>query len=79
MIYCVVPRELEHELYPKLVEHYRDEPNVTVIVERREFDRRARHEAGAGRRASDHAERRVVRDRRRARVTGDFLPLARAH
>ncbi len=78
MIYCVVPRELADELYPKLVEHYKDEPNVTVIVERREFDRRARHERGAGRRASDHAERRVVRDRRRARVAGDFLPLANA-
>jgi hypothetical protein len=77
MIYCVVPRELEQELYPKLVEHYKDEPNVTVIVERREFDRRARRQGG-GRRASDHAERRVVRDRRRARVPGDFLPLARA-
>jgi hypothetical protein len=77
MIYCVVPRELADELYPKLAEHYKDQPNVTVIVERREFDRRARREAG-GRRASDQAERRVVRDRRRARVTGDYLPLARA-
>jgi hypothetical protein len=77
MIYCVVPRELADELYPRLVEHYRDESNVTVIVERREFDRRARREGG-GRRASDQDERRIVRDRRRARVTGDFLPLARA-
>jgi hypothetical protein len=78
MIYCVVPRELADELFPKLVEHYEGEPNVTVIVERREFDRRARREGGAGRRVSDQDERRVVRDRRRARVTGDFLPLARA-
>ncbi len=43
MIYCVVPRPLADELYPKLVEHYRDEENVTVIVDRREFDRRARY------------------------------------
>ena len=42
MIYCVVPMPLEDELYPKLVEHYRDDDNVTVIVDRREFDRRAR-------------------------------------
>jgi len=78
MIYCVVPRELADELYPKLVQHYEGEPNVTVIVERREFDRRARLGAQGGRRASDHAERRAVRDRRRARVAGDFLPLAQS-
>ena len=35
MIYCVVPRALEGELYEKLVEHYDDEPNVEVIVDRR--------------------------------------------
>jgi hypothetical protein len=73
MIYCVVPKPLEETLYPKLVEHYRDEQNVTVIVERREFDRRAR----SGR-SADGAQRRVVRDRRRARVAGDTLPLAKA-
>ena len=76
MIYCVVPKALADELYPRLVEHYRDEHNVTVIVDRREFDRRARHGSSSARAAG--AERRVVRDRRRARVTGDFLPLARA-
>jgi len=43
------------------------DPNSTY---RREFDRRARRE-GEGSRASAEAERRVVRDRRRARVTGD--------
>ncbi len=42
MIYCVVPKPLADELYPKLVEHYQNEDNVTVIVDRREFDRRAR-------------------------------------
>ena len=35
MIYCVVPTALEDELYEKLVEHYRDEPNVEVIIDRR--------------------------------------------
>jgi len=35
MIYCVVPRALEDELYEKLVEHYSDEPNVEVIIDRR--------------------------------------------
>ena len=41
MIYCVIPRELEDELYDKMVEYYKDNPNVTVIVDRREgADRR---------------------------------------
>jgi hypothetical protein len=38
----VVPRPLADELYPKLVKYYEDDENVTVIVDRREFDRRAR-------------------------------------
>ncbi len=74
MIYCVVPKPLEETLYPKLVEHYSDDENVTVIVERRRFDRRAR----SGRSSAGSDERRVVRDRRRARVAGDMLPLAKA-
>jgi hypothetical protein len=74
MIYCVVPREMSEELYPKLTEHYAHEENVTVIVDRRESDRRAR-----GGRASDVvSQQRVVRDRRRARMPGDLPPLARA-
>jgi hypothetical protein len=76
MIYCVVPTALADELYPKLVEHYSGDENVTVIVERREFDRRARS-ARSGE-AADGDQRRVVRDRRRARVPGDMLPLAQA-
>ena len=76
MIYCVVPRPLAEELYPKLVEHYSDDENVAVIVDRRKFDRRARYAATG---ANDSEEqRRIVRDRRRARVPGDLLPLARA-
>ncbi len=39
MIYCVVPRPLADELYPKLVEYYKDDENVTVIVDRRHADR----------------------------------------
>jgi hypothetical protein len=75
MIYCVVPRPLADELYPKLVEHYDGDDNVTVIVDRREFDRRARQGRSG---AADAPQRRVVRDRRRARVPGDLPPLARA-
>lgn len=74
MIYCVVPRELSEELYPKLSEHYASEDNVTVIVNRRESDRRAR----GARPTAAIKQQRVVRNRRRARVPGDLPPLARA-
>jgi hypothetical protein len=74
MIYCVVPRPLADTLYPKLVEHYKDEEGVTVIVDRRHFDRRGRE--GSRGAADEFAQRRIVRDRRRARVAGDPLPLA---
>jgi hypothetical protein len=77
MIYCVVPRPLADELYPKLVDHYKDEQNVTVIIDRREFDRRARYGHSDAPSASDGLQRRVQRDRRRARVPGDLPPLAR--
>jgi hypothetical protein len=67
VIYCVVPRELEAELYEKMVEYYRENPNVTVIVDRREGpDRRDGPEDGSFR------ERRETRDRRRARAAGTF-------
>jgi hypothetical protein len=71
MIYCVVPKALADELYPKLVKHYENDENVTVIIDRREFDRRAR---GSQPSESD-LQRRIVRDRRRARVAGDLPPL----
>ncbi len=66
MIYCVIPRELEAELYDKLVEYYKDNPDVTVIVDRRESgDRRKR-------KSIPPDERRMTRDRRRARAPGTF-------
>ena len=79
MIYSVVPKAFADELFPKLVKHYEGDDNVTVIVDRREFDRRARRgRSGAGSSSGEQAQRRVVRDRRRARVPGDLPPLARA-
>ena len=77
MIYCVVPKALTETLYPKLVEHYAEDANVTVIVDRREFDRRGRQGRGESAGAGVDAHQRVVRDRRRARVAGDLLPLAK--
>ncbi len=67
MIYCVVPRELESELYEKMVSYYRDNPNVTVIVDRRRGPDRRRGRSTGGMR---HA-----RDRRRARAVGTFPTL----
>ncbi len=67
MIYCVVPRELEADLYERLVRHYEDNPGVTVIVDRRTGPDR-RH----GREAGELAERRETRDRRRRRIPGTF-------
>jgi hypothetical protein len=73
MIYCVVPKALADDLYPKLTKYYEDEENVTVIIDRRRFDRRARHASADPGLAS---QRRVVRDRRRARVPGELPVLA---
>ena len=67
MIYCVIPRELADELYDKMVEYYKDNPNVTVIIDRREGPDR-RH----GEPPPEIKERRETRDRRRPRVTGTF-------
>jgi hypothetical protein len=77
MIYCVVPKPLANELLPKLAEYYKDEQNVTVIVDRREFDRRARYSQSRAADRAERTQRRIVRDRRRARVPGDLPPLAR--
>jgi hypothetical protein len=68
VIFCVIPRELEADLYEKMVDYYKDNPNVTVIIDRREGPDR-RHE----RTDSDAKEHRTTRDRRRARAAGTFL------
>ena len=67
MIYCVVPEELAGELYDRLVNYYDDDPNVTVIIDRRKSSRRSSGSAAGG--------LREVRDRRRARVAGEFPPI----
>ena len=62
MIYCVIPRELVDDLYDQMVKHYEDNPNVTVIVERRDGpDRREGEDV-----SEENQNRRVTRDRRRA-------------
>lgn len=68
MIYCVVPHALADELLDKLTVYYADDPNVTVIVDRRKSSRRDRNSSGGG--------KREVRDRRRPRVLGELPELA---
>jgi hypothetical protein len=67
VIYCVIPPELEAELYDKMVEYYKDNPNVTVIVDRRQGNDRRK-----GKPAGEFENQRLIRDRRRARIPGTF-------
>jgi len=62
MIYCVIPRELADELYDKMVDYYKDNPNVEVIVDRREGPDPRRVKA-----PDEVREKRLLRDRRRRR------------
>ena len=59
MIYCVVPPELGEEAYRRLVEHYKDNPNIKVIMDRRHGERR---------RPRRRRRRTRRRDRRRRRA-----------
>ena len=59
MIYCVVPQALAGELFDKLSDYYKDEPNVEVIVDRRAM----------GGSPGDHPG---FEDRRRQRPKGSF-------
>jgi hypothetical protein len=68
VIYCVVPEALADELFDRLTRYYSDDPNVTVIVDRRRFSRRKANGPGG--------DKRSVRDRRRPRVPGELPELA---
>ena len=70
MIYCVVPEELAPELYDRLADYYKDDPNVKVIIDRRKSERRGR--TGS---EGDEQQQRETRDRRRPRVPGEFPPI----
>ena len=66
MIYCVIPQALADELYDKMVAYYKDDPNVTVIIDRRDGPDRRRVED------DEHKDQRVLRDRRHRRMPGTF-------
>jgi hypothetical protein len=63
MIYCVVPQSMRGELFDKLSDYYSDDPNVTVIVDRRE---------GEG---GEPGPKPADRGRRRQRIKGTFPPI----
>jgi hypothetical protein len=65
MIYCVIPRGLEDELFERFAKYYEGNPNVTVIVDRRTGPDRRRGRSAGG--------KRQIRDRRRRRAPGTFL------
>jgi hypothetical protein len=80
VIYCVVPEALADELYDKLVDYYKDDPNVKVIIDRRENDRRRERDRRGERRGDEEPQeekipRREIRDRRNRRAPGSFPPL----
>jgi hypothetical protein len=80
VIYCVVPEALADELYDKLVDYYKDDPNVKVIIDRRSNDRRKERDRRVERRDAvpeddDKMPRRTIRDRRNRRAPGSFPPL----
>jgi hypothetical protein len=67
VIYCVVPEALADDLLDKLAGYYSDDPNVTVMVDRRKSSRRGGSSGGG---------KREVRDRRRPRIPGELPELA---
>ncbi len=68
MIYCVIPPELEGELLAKLTAYYADNPDVTVIVDRR-------RRSGVREVPATTTEARSARERRRQRIPGTFPSL----
>jgi RNA polymerase sigma-70 factor (ECF subfamily) len=85
LVFCVIPQELADELHDVLRHHFRKDPTVEVVVERRRADRRAterRHHdvdppRGEDRRRIRAAEGRRVGDRRAVSARVDAPPLPR--
>jgi hypothetical protein len=62
MIYCVIPPELVDDLFDRMVEYYKDNPNVEVIIDRR---------VGKSS-APEQGEDKKPEKKRRARIPGTF-------
>jgi hypothetical protein len=63
VIYYVIPRELADKYYKEFQKRFAGVEGVEVIIDRREIDRRTASEGGG---------KRVIRDRRRRRMSGSF-------
>ncbi len=63
MIYYVIPRELADKYYEEFKKRFEGVEGVEVIIDRRESERRESIEGGG---------KRVIRDRRRRRISGSF-------
>jgi ribosomal protein L34 len=63
VIYYVIPRELADKYYDEFRKRFAGVEGVEVIIDRREANRRALSEGGG---------KRVIRDRRRRRMSGSF-------
>jgi hypothetical protein len=63
VIYYVIPRELADKYYDDFKQRFAGVEGVEVIIDRREIDRRSLTKGGG---------KRVVRDRRRRRISGTF-------
>jgi hypothetical protein len=67
MIYCVIPPELADDLFDRMVEYYKDNPNVEVMIDRR-----------GGKESAARAAAKKPEEKRRARIPGTF-PEISAH
>jgi len=63
VIYYVIPRELADKYYEEFKKRFEGVEGVEVIIDRREGERRSLAEGGG---------MRVLRDRRRRRISGSF-------
>lgn len=63
MIYYVIPRELADKYYEEFKKRFEGVEGVEVIIDRRQGERRGLSEGGG---------QRVLRDRRRRRINGQF-------
>jgi hypothetical protein len=63
VIYYVIPRELADRYYEEFKKRFEGVEGVEVIIDRRESERRGLTEGGG---------KRVLRDRRRRRISGSF-------
>jgi hypothetical protein len=68
LIYYVIPRELADKYYEEFKKRFEGVEGVEVIVDRRESERRD----GSPPDDPAVAEQRMLRDRRRRRVSGSF-------